>query len=168
MVGMAEGEMRAADNDRQAVADRLKSALDEGRLDLHEYDDRLQRAYAAKTYGELERLTTDLPVYQQVARQEQRQQGGDVTRRWVIHIWDEYVTAVAICVAIWVIAGLGGDDGLGYFWPAWVAGPWGLLLIWQTVTGLAQGEPQKWQAKIDRKQEKKAQKELKQQNELPE
>jgi hypothetical protein len=163
---MAEGEMRAADNDRQAVADRLKSALDEGRLDLHEYDDRLQRAYTAKTYGELERLTTDLPVHQQmVARQQQPRPGGDLTRRWVIHVWDEYVTAVAICVAIWVIAGLGGDDGFGYFWPAWVAGPWGLLLIWQTVTGVAQGEPQKWQAKNERK---KAKKELKQQEELPE
>ena len=49
--GMARDEMRAADADRQAVADNLKSALDEGRLDLHEYDERLQRAYAAKTYA---------------------------------------------------------------------------------------------------------------------
>ena len=54
-------EMRAGDADRQAVADKLKAALDEGRLDLHEYDERLQRAYAAKTYGELDSLLTDLP-----------------------------------------------------------------------------------------------------------
>ena len=53
--------MRAADADRQAVADRLRAALDEGRLDLHEYDERLQRAYAAKTYGELDGLLADLP-----------------------------------------------------------------------------------------------------------
>ena len=53
--------MRAADSDRAAVADRLRVALDEGRLDLHEYDERLQRAYAARTYGDLEVLLTDLP-----------------------------------------------------------------------------------------------------------
>ena len=47
--GMGRDEMRAADADRQAVADQLKAALDEGRLDLHEYDERLQQAYAAKT-----------------------------------------------------------------------------------------------------------------------
>ena len=53
--------MRAGDADRQAVADKLRGALDEGRLDLHEYDERLQRAYAAKTYGDLNGLLDDLP-----------------------------------------------------------------------------------------------------------
>jgi Domain of unknown function (DUF1707) len=165
---MAEEEMRAADTDRQVVADRLKSALDEGRLDLHEYDERLQRAYAAKTYGELEKLTTDLPVNQQLTRRTaappvmgvagSAATDPGLTRRWVIHVWDEYVTTVAICLAIWVIVGMAGDEGFGYFWPAWVIGPWGLLLIWQTFTGLAQGEPQKWQAKAERKKAKKERK----------
>ena len=59
---MGRDEMRAADADRQAVADHLKSALEEGRLDLHEYDERLQQAYAAKTYGDLKELLSDLPV----------------------------------------------------------------------------------------------------------
>nr|WP_240944547.1 DUF1707 domain-containing protein [Micromonospora thermarum] len=54
--------MRAADADRQAVADRLRTAVDEGRLDLHEYDERLQQAYAARTYGELDALLADLPA----------------------------------------------------------------------------------------------------------
>ena len=45
--GMGRDEMRAGDADRQAVADRLKTALDEGRLDLNEYDERLQKTYAA-------------------------------------------------------------------------------------------------------------------------
>ena len=53
--------MRAGDADRQAVADKLRGALEEGRLDLHEYDERLQRAYAAKTYGDLNGLLDDLP-----------------------------------------------------------------------------------------------------------
>ena len=53
--------MRVGDAERQAAADRLKVALDEGRLELNEYDERLQRAYAAKTYRELDGLTADLP-----------------------------------------------------------------------------------------------------------
>ena len=43
--------MRAADTDREATAERLRVALEEGRLDLHEYDERLQQAYGAKTYA---------------------------------------------------------------------------------------------------------------------
>ena len=50
-----------SDADRQAAADRLRAAHDEGRLDLHEYDRRLADAYAAVTYGDLDRLFTDLP-----------------------------------------------------------------------------------------------------------
>ena len=45
--------LRAADTDRQKIADQLKSALDEGRLSLHEYDDRVGQAYAARTYADL-------------------------------------------------------------------------------------------------------------------
>src|SRR5690242_14727233 len=56
-------DLRAADVDRQFVAERLKSALDEGRLDLHEYDERLQNAYAAKTYGDLDKVLSDLPGF---------------------------------------------------------------------------------------------------------
>jgi len=160
MVGMASEEMRAADADRQQVAERLRAALDEGRLDLSEYDDRLQRAYSAKTYGELQLLTTDLPVPAIRQSAPPRPVDADVRRRWLIHIWDEYVTAVAICVAIWVISGISGDGGFGHFWPVWVAGPWGLLLIWRTVTGLAQGEPEKWQAKNELKKARKERKEL--------
>nr|WP_231927147.1 DUF1707 domain-containing protein [Micromonospora zamorensis] len=60
--------MRASDSDRTAVADRLRVALNEGRLDLHEYDERLQRAYAARTYAELDGLLTDLPPVASVER----------------------------------------------------------------------------------------------------
>src|SRR6266545_4498767 len=54
-------ELRAADVDREFVAARLKNALDEGRLSLSEYDERLQETYAAKTYGDLDRVMADLP-----------------------------------------------------------------------------------------------------------
>ncbi|MEU7090638.1 DUF1707 SHOCT-like domain-containing protein [Kitasatospora aureofaciens] len=53
-------EPRAGDADREAVADRLRSAAGEGRIDLGELEERLDRAYAAKTYGELDTLVADL------------------------------------------------------------------------------------------------------------
>ncbi|MEU1754903.1 DUF1707 domain-containing protein [Micromonospora matsumotoense] len=53
--------MRAADTDREATAERLRVALEEGRLDLHEYDERLQQTYGAKTYAELDTVLADLP-----------------------------------------------------------------------------------------------------------
>jgi len=43
------------------VADRLRQALDEGRLTLLEYDERLGAAYGSLTYGELAKVTSDLP-----------------------------------------------------------------------------------------------------------
>jgi hypothetical protein len=57
-----EDAARAADADREAVAERLRIAAGEGRIDLAELDERLDRAYAAKTYGQLRALVGDLPV----------------------------------------------------------------------------------------------------------
>jgi uncharacterized protein DUF1707 len=55
------GSMRAADNDRIQVAQLLTDAAAQGRLPMSEYEDRLTKAYAAQTYGELARLSADLP-----------------------------------------------------------------------------------------------------------
>lgn len=52
---------RAADTDRIQVAQLLTDAAAQGRLRLNEYEDRLTRAYAAKTYDELDRISADLP-----------------------------------------------------------------------------------------------------------
>ena len=55
------GSMRAADTDRIQIAQLLTDAAASGALQLNEYEDRLSRAYAAQTYGELDRLSADLP-----------------------------------------------------------------------------------------------------------
>jgi hypothetical protein len=163
---MRRDDMRAADADRQAVADRLRGALDEGRLDLHEYDERLQRTYAAKTYGELDRLLADLPgtaapaqaplvpvtsdAPPATAGPDTAGRRPDATRRWLVDMWGDYLSAVAICVGIWgVISVVSGH--VGYFWPAWVAGPWGVILLGVTASGLAKGEPQRWAARQERR-----------------
>ena len=54
--------MRAASADRERAVDVLKAGFTEGRLTQDEYNDRMGRAYAARTYGELTALTADLPA----------------------------------------------------------------------------------------------------------
>ncbi|MDI3421310.1 DUF1707 SHOCT-like domain-containing protein [Streptomyces luteolus] len=54
-------ELRASDTDRERVAERLREAVAEGRLDMEEFQERLDATYKARTYGELEPVTRDLP-----------------------------------------------------------------------------------------------------------
>ena len=58
---------RAGDRDREAIAERLRVAAGDGRIDLKELEDRLGRAFAAKTYLELDELVADLPPGRAVA-----------------------------------------------------------------------------------------------------
>ena len=59
---VSDGSMRASDSDREKVVQVLGAAYTEGRLGLDEFDDRTTAAYAAKTWGELRELTSDLPA----------------------------------------------------------------------------------------------------------
>jgi hypothetical protein len=54
--------MRISDADRHKVAEVLRLAAGEGRIDLEELDERLEATYQAKTYGELVPITLDLPT----------------------------------------------------------------------------------------------------------
>jgi hypothetical protein len=54
--------LRASDADREAVAERLRHAAVEGRLDADELEQRLHTAFRARTYGELDGLLADLPA----------------------------------------------------------------------------------------------------------
>lgn len=56
-----DSHLRAADADREQIADELRTSHAEGRLDLNEFQQRLDRCYAAKTFGELGALVSDLP-----------------------------------------------------------------------------------------------------------
>jgi hypothetical protein len=43
-------ELRASDADREQVAEVLRDALAEGRLDMEEFEERLEATYKARTY----------------------------------------------------------------------------------------------------------------------
>lgn len=51
-----------SNNDRERVARVLHDAMAEGRLEVAELEERLDKVYAAKTFGDLEPLLRDLPV----------------------------------------------------------------------------------------------------------
>ena len=54
-------QLRISDDDRHKVAEMLREAAGEGRIDLEELDERLEATYRAKTYGQLVPITVDLP-----------------------------------------------------------------------------------------------------------
>jgi hypothetical protein len=60
-VASTHRNVRASDAEREAVVERLRRALSQGRLSIAEFDHRVSAAYAARTQGELADLTRDLP-----------------------------------------------------------------------------------------------------------
>lgn len=56
-----DGGIRASDSDRENVVEILRDAYSTGRLTMAEFDERTTSAFAAKTWGELRKLTADLP-----------------------------------------------------------------------------------------------------------
>jgi hypothetical protein len=53
--------LRAADADRDRAAELLRRAAAEGRITFDELDERVSQAYTAKTFADLQALTSDLP-----------------------------------------------------------------------------------------------------------
>jgi hypothetical protein len=60
-------QLRISDAERHQVAEILREAAGEGRLDLEELDSRLEATYAARTYADLVPITLDLPAHPQKA-----------------------------------------------------------------------------------------------------
>jgi hypothetical protein len=57
------GQLRASDADRERVAGVLNQAMAQGRITVDELTERLDTVYAAKTLGQLEPVTRDLPEH---------------------------------------------------------------------------------------------------------
>ena len=57
-------EVRLSNAEREAIVDRLKIAQDEGRIDLHEFEDRVGQVYAARVPSEVGDVLADLPAAQ--------------------------------------------------------------------------------------------------------
>jgi len=57
----SDDPIRASDADREVVVATLREAYTAGRLNLDEFDERTTAAYESKTWGDLRKLTADLP-----------------------------------------------------------------------------------------------------------
>jgi hypothetical protein len=133
-------EIRVSDAERQAAADRLKAAHDEGRLDLLEYDRRLQLAYQAVTARDLGALFADLPASPAPRtppaplvppRSAALDHVVDTDMHLALKIlWTLYGGVVLINLTVWLLVSL--NDGPAYFWPMWLAVP-GVVLAGATV-----------------------------------
>ncbi len=124
-------ELRAADVDRERVAERLRRAHDEGRLDLTEFDERVAAAWAARTYGDLDALTADLPPQPvpPVGASVVPRHRPPAPERAAVAAWS---VASVLNVMIWGIIAV-GVGGFVYPWWIWVAGPWGVVLLAQWI-----------------------------------
>ena len=137
--------LRAGDADRDRVADSLREHFAAGRLTQDELQERLDATYAARTFGDLDPVLADLPALrssrsapaspapasrpQRVERVPGRRQGVDKALR---ANWAAWVTAVSVNIVIWLLVSITGGE-LAYFWPMWVAGPWGAVLAAATI-----------------------------------
>jgi len=129
---MSQPHLRAADADRAEVATALGRHLTAGRLTVDEYDERLTRAHAARTYGELAELTTDLPALQPAATPGQVDPAhGDRRAHDTAGLraaWAAWARTAVLVTGIWLVS-LIASTGWVYPWPLWVVGPWGAVLL---------------------------------------
>jgi hypothetical protein len=116
--------LRAADIDRQKIAEQLKAALDEGRLSLHEYDDRVREAYGAATYKELLVLVNDLPK-PGLSAEEVRAEARRKARRMppaIMVLWTIWSALAAVNLVVFGILVATVDSDI-YPWPIWLLVP---------------------------------------------
>lgn len=100
--------LRASDADRERVATLLREHYSEGRLTVDEFQERLERTYAARTLGELDVLTADLPVAAPPPSEPHSEVRHDLRARLA-----GYAVISVFLILIWALT------GLGYFWPIW-------------------------------------------------
>jgi hypothetical protein len=126
--------MRISDAERNAVQERLRQAHDIGQLDLGEFDDRVRSVWAARTRGELARVTADLPVPPPEPRRGQvfSDTGGGVTMRVLTIVWG---SLAAVNLVVWGLIAVTTGHFL-YPWWLWVAVPPGIALAVLYVAGI--------------------------------
>jgi hypothetical protein len=133
--------MRASDGDRERVAAALREHMVEGRIDVDEFNERLEQVYKSRTYGELARVTSDLPATDLHAlpatppkpkpRKDPAKARDELRANWAI-----WALASSINWVIWLIVST-TSDGPVYPWPLWVMGPWGVVLLLGTLSAAA-------------------------------
>jgi hypothetical protein len=121
-------DIRAGDRERERTATDLGQALAQGYLSMAEYEDRLGRAFAAHSTGELDALVADLPVGR-LRQHDPRRRAAQIRAARLsvrIHL-AAYLAGALLMLGIWLAVGLGG--GGWYFWPVWPILGWGIGVV---------------------------------------
>jgi hypothetical protein len=127
--------VRASDQDRERIAAALGRHYADGRLTLEEFQERLDRAYVAKTLGQLDDLMADLPktepgpISRRLGPGEPlpgRRAAGTVqpTVRRYPAVWQFWLGVTLGVFVIWLISGATGGP-----WFLWLAVPLGFILL---------------------------------------
>lgn len=121
-------ELRASDDDRDAVVRRLRDAVGRGALDLAELEARLEAVYASKTLPQLAELTADLPAPRPEPPAASTSPVPGISEipalrspTFQFHLL-VYVLTIGFLVGIWVLS------GFGHPWPFYPAAGWGIGL----------------------------------------
>jgi hypothetical protein len=143
---VADPRIRASDDDRDKTASLLREHHAAGRLTPEEFNERLDKTFAAKTLGDLDGLMSDLPAidlhrlpHSGLATGGSGQlpapvAGGDPARPgrfspgWQA-AWGSWFSVSAVLIVIWVLAGMSSP------WFLWIVAPWGLILLGRWISG---------------------------------
>jgi hypothetical protein len=119
--------LRASDADREQFVEALRRHHAEGRLTTEELSERTERAYAARTFGDLDALATDLPPIQSPAPAPERPAYADLPPQMrppgpkraaakanLVRSVLWFGTLSVVLIVIWAMTNFGG-----YFWPVW-------------------------------------------------
>ncbi|NKZ07174.1 DUF1707 SHOCT-like domain-containing protein [Actinomadura latina] len=142
-------DIRASDADRDRVAASLREHCALGRITMDELQERVDSVYGAKTVGELQEITSDLPeedLYQLPVPATQPKSTASVAKvpsrdldvRGMKAMWGAWATVSAINFTVWLIVLV--TTGAVYPWWIWVAGPWGAILLMRTIFGDRDGD----------------------------
>ncbi len=128
--------LRASDKDRDDVATSLRLHMSEGRLTMEEFDERLDRVYASRTFGELERCMADLPRSWQILPPGKPQ---PYFKKGARRGWARFVWANGFCWTVWGVVEVAmGGHHLEILWPLIVSIPWG---SWKVVRAIETRPP---------------------------
>jgi hypothetical protein len=144
----SDPRIRASDADRDRTAALLREHHAAGRLTAEEFNERLDKAYTAKTLGELDELLADLPgidLYQlpDASLQRKGHQTGLPPLPWMMApgsvgrfsaawraAWGTWLSVSLVAFFVWLASGHPGN-----LWFLWVAGPFGLILLGRWISG---------------------------------
>lgn len=138
--------IRASDADRDRTAALLREHLAAGRLDDEEFNERLDKTYAAKTLGELDQLLSDLPgidLYHLPDHSVERRGQSSFGLPWLLAprgassispawraAWGSWATVSLIAFLAWLLSGHPGN-----LWFLWVGGVYGIILAGRWLSG---------------------------------